>query len=356
MRLRSLVRPATMPRAGVLLALPAWLPAAFSSVPKTIYGSLGPAFYGLRTSLLTLLLMALWRIKRPEGLKEYSPARPGTRARVGSRAGGQNSAAQTGPIGCRRVAPPSSVRLWLSSGSLARRGPGLPLRRWPCAGLPRPTSLAQSPRGPHALVDARDLRLLGQRPGGRSAVRRHSRGQRRPGENAARHTWHRCATWWASAASRWFLIAVASAPNSSSRSWPLALICSPIARAAIPASPASASDHAGLVVNGRIEHLRLGRPRGALTQGQVAPAPGHPPDGQRPSNPHPDLAAGSARRSGGLSNVQSLATGELLQVPARGIRAGCAWPSTPRCPTIPTREVPNPAWAALDAQLRQAYA
>jgi hypothetical protein len=27
----------------------------------------------LRTSLLTLLLMALWRIKRPEGLKEYSP-------------------------------------------------------------------------------------------------------------------------------------------------------------------------------------------------------------------------------------------------------------------------------------------
>src|SRR5204863_2550342 len=31
------------------------------------------AFYGLRTSLLTLLLMALWRIKRPEALKEHSP-------------------------------------------------------------------------------------------------------------------------------------------------------------------------------------------------------------------------------------------------------------------------------------------
>jgi prepilin-type processing-associated H-X9-DG protein len=40
---------------------------------QKIYGSLGPAFYGLRTSLLTLLLMALWRVKRPEGLKEYSP-------------------------------------------------------------------------------------------------------------------------------------------------------------------------------------------------------------------------------------------------------------------------------------------
>jgi hypothetical protein len=40
---------------------------------QRIYGTLGPAFYGLRTSLLTLLLMALWRIKRPEGLKEHSP-------------------------------------------------------------------------------------------------------------------------------------------------------------------------------------------------------------------------------------------------------------------------------------------
>jgi hypothetical protein len=40
---------------------------------KATHGPLGPAFYGLRTSLLTLLLMALWCIKRPEGLKEYSP-------------------------------------------------------------------------------------------------------------------------------------------------------------------------------------------------------------------------------------------------------------------------------------------
>jgi len=38
-----------------------------------VYGSLGPAFYGLRTTILTLLLMALLRIKRPEALKEHSP-------------------------------------------------------------------------------------------------------------------------------------------------------------------------------------------------------------------------------------------------------------------------------------------
>lgn len=62
-----------VPRAGVLLALPVLVSSGVFECAQKIYGSLGPAFYGLRTSLLTLLLMALWRIKRPEGLKEYSP-------------------------------------------------------------------------------------------------------------------------------------------------------------------------------------------------------------------------------------------------------------------------------------------
>ena len=62
-----------VPRAGVLLALPVLVASGVFECAQKIYGSLGPAFYGLRTSLLTLLLMALWRIKRPEGLKEYSP-------------------------------------------------------------------------------------------------------------------------------------------------------------------------------------------------------------------------------------------------------------------------------------------
>jgi len=62
-----------VPRAGVLLALPALVASGVFECAQKIYGSLGPAFYGLRTSLLTLLLMALWRIKRPEGLKEHSP-------------------------------------------------------------------------------------------------------------------------------------------------------------------------------------------------------------------------------------------------------------------------------------------
>ncbi len=62
-----------VPRAGVLLALPVLVASGVFECAQKVYGTLGPAFYGLRTSVLTLLLMALWRIKRPEGLKEHSP-------------------------------------------------------------------------------------------------------------------------------------------------------------------------------------------------------------------------------------------------------------------------------------------
>jgi prepilin-type processing-associated H-X9-DG protein len=62
-----------VPRAGVLLALPALTDSGAFESAQQIDGSLGPAFFGLRTSLLTLLLMALWRIKRPEALQEHSP-------------------------------------------------------------------------------------------------------------------------------------------------------------------------------------------------------------------------------------------------------------------------------------------
>jgi prepilin-type processing-associated H-X9-DG protein len=60
--------------AGVLLALPALVATGVFDSAHQIYGSLGPAFFGLRTTFLTLLLMALWRIRRPEALKEHPPA------------------------------------------------------------------------------------------------------------------------------------------------------------------------------------------------------------------------------------------------------------------------------------------
>jgi len=62
-----------VPRAGVLLALPALIESGVFDVARDIYASIGPAFYGLRTTLVAVLLMALLRIKRPEALKEHSP-------------------------------------------------------------------------------------------------------------------------------------------------------------------------------------------------------------------------------------------------------------------------------------------
>jgi len=63
-----------VPGVGVLLALPALLESGLLSISRKLYGEIGPAFYGLRTSLLTLLFMALLRVQRPEHLKEHDPA------------------------------------------------------------------------------------------------------------------------------------------------------------------------------------------------------------------------------------------------------------------------------------------
>lgn len=63
-----------VPAAGVLIAIPVLMESGIFDTARKIYGSFGAAFYGLRTTLLILLLMALLRIKRSENLKEYSPS------------------------------------------------------------------------------------------------------------------------------------------------------------------------------------------------------------------------------------------------------------------------------------------
>jgi DNA-binding CsgD family transcriptional regulator len=63
--------------AGVLLAVPALVDSKFLDIAREVYGSIGPAFYGLRTTLMVFTLMALLRVRRPEGLKERSPAEMG---------------------------------------------------------------------------------------------------------------------------------------------------------------------------------------------------------------------------------------------------------------------------------------
>ncbi len=62
-----------LPHAGVLLAVPLLVRHGLLGAFAKVYDSIGPAFYGLRTIVLTLFLGALLRIKRPEQWKEYRP-------------------------------------------------------------------------------------------------------------------------------------------------------------------------------------------------------------------------------------------------------------------------------------------
>ncbi len=64
----------SVPHAGVLLAIPGIVASGVLTVAKEVYGTLGPAFYGLRTTIVSFILFALLRIKRPEALKEHAPS------------------------------------------------------------------------------------------------------------------------------------------------------------------------------------------------------------------------------------------------------------------------------------------
>ncbi len=66
-----------LPRLGFLLAVPMIVQSGVLEAAQRVFGDIGPAFYGLRTSLMTLLLMALLRIKNPESLKRNSCRRAG---------------------------------------------------------------------------------------------------------------------------------------------------------------------------------------------------------------------------------------------------------------------------------------
>ena len=66
-----------VPGAGVLLAIPALIDSGVFECAQELYGNIGPAFYGLRTTFVALLLMALLRIRRVESLKEHEPTELG---------------------------------------------------------------------------------------------------------------------------------------------------------------------------------------------------------------------------------------------------------------------------------------
>ena len=49
-----------VPRAGVLLVLPDLIESGVLELARSVYGTLGPAFYGLRTTMLTLLPLSVF--------------------------------------------------------------------------------------------------------------------------------------------------------------------------------------------------------------------------------------------------------------------------------------------------------
>jgi transposase len=59
--------------AGALLAMPALVHSGVVDCAREVYGCIGPAFFGLRTTVVALVLMALLRIRCPENLKERPP-------------------------------------------------------------------------------------------------------------------------------------------------------------------------------------------------------------------------------------------------------------------------------------------
>jgi hypothetical protein len=63
-----------LPLAGLLLALPALEATGLLAVADQVYGKLRNGFYGLRSLLLTLVLLALLREPRAEGATRIVPA------------------------------------------------------------------------------------------------------------------------------------------------------------------------------------------------------------------------------------------------------------------------------------------
>ena len=60
-------------QAGVLLVVPMLVAAGVLAAGRESFGSIGPAFYGLRTSLMALFFMSFLRIKNAESLKLHAP-------------------------------------------------------------------------------------------------------------------------------------------------------------------------------------------------------------------------------------------------------------------------------------------
>jgi hypothetical protein len=141
-----------VPRAGVLLAVPALLHSGLFD--RAVVWKSGSGVLGLRTTPLTLLFMALWRIKRPR-LMNMHPRTWGGRSADRAR---RSRLSDAGPRVWRHLGPPNWDRPRLPAGRSTGRSAGLPLCRGHvrvCGGVacPKPMWLV-------APVDARDHQCM----------------------------------------------------------------------------------------------------------------------------------------------------------------------------------------------------
>ena len=152
-----------VPRAGVLLALPVLVASGVFECAQENLWQPWPGLLWAAHQLAHAPAHGALAHQTPGGSQGILAPRLGARAGVGPGARSQNAAAQTGPSGRRRTGRPVRPGSGPATGRLARRGPGFPLHRRSCAGLPRPTRAAQGPRGAHAHLAAGHFGLLGQR-------------------------------------------------------------------------------------------------------------------------------------------------------------------------------------------------
>jgi hypothetical protein len=120
----------SIPAVGILLALPCLVESGLLRISRKLYGEIGPAFYGLRTTLLTLLFMALLRIAAPSPIVPISPSSNANMApppRPIANSAARPSAASRSPMGTARdrVAKMSAVAKRSGSGILHRAISGI---------------------------------------------------------------------------------------------------------------------------------------------------------------------------------------------------------------------------------------
>lgn len=89
--------------AGSLLAVALVAGTGFFNAVQQVYRTIGPSFYGLRNTFMTLLLMAFLRIKNPEQMNYNLSAQARASARARPCSFSENNPQKAGTVGRSRT-------------------------------------------------------------------------------------------------------------------------------------------------------------------------------------------------------------------------------------------------------------